>query len=294
MAIWESFRKGLSATREVLSQRLSGRGGLALTEALEEALLLADLGWEPTAAILTRLGRLREEEVMPALKSELLELAGNKVPLHVAGRPAVIVFVGVNGSGKTTTLGKVAYRLAQEGKKVLVAAGDTFRAAAAEQLETWAKRAGADIVAQGPGADPAAVAFDGYKAAQARGADVLLVDTAGRLQTRLPLMEELKKITRVLEREMGRTPDEVLLVLDGTSGQNAIHQAKAFSTAVTVTGLVVTKLDASAKGGAVLAARRELGVPVKLVGLGEGQEDLLEFDPELFVESLLVGIGDRG
>lgn len=294
MAIWESFKKGLSVTREVLSQRLSGRGGSPLMEALEEALLLADLGWEPTEAILNRLGRLREEERIPALKTELLELAGKKVSLQVEGRPAVIVFVGVNGSGKTTTLGKVACRLAQDGKKVLVAAGDTFRAAAAEQVETWAKRAGADIVSQAPGADPAAVAFDGYRAALARGADVLLVDTAGRLQTRLPLMEELKKILRVLEREMGRSPDEVLLVLDGTSGQNAIHQAKAFSAAVSLTGLVVTKLDASAKGGAVLAARGELGVPVKLVGLGEGQEDLLEFDPELFVESLLVGIGDRG
>lgn len=289
MAIWKSFREGLEKTRTAFAQAV-GRGRTGVNEALEEALLSADLGWEATEEILAGLRGMPPREVVPALRQALLDLSGPRVPLHTGGRPSVIVFVGANGSGKTTTLGKLAVRLEGQGKRVLVAAADTFRAAATDQVGIWARRAGADIVSQGPGADAAAVAFDALKAAEARRADVLLVDTAGRLHNRLPLMEELKKVLRVLERELGRPPDETLLVLDGTTGQNALHQGRHFMSAVPLTGLVATKLDASAKGGAVLAARRLLGVPVKLVGFGEDPSDLADFDPELFVDGLLEGV----
>jgi len=255
-------------------------------DALEEALLGADLGPEATEAVLGRLGR--GGAPLTRLREALLELAGPQVPLRLDGSPSVIVFVGVNGAGKTTTLGKLACRLQADGRSVVVAAGDTFRAAAVEQVAEWAHRAGAEIVSQGLGADAAAVAFDALRATQARGRGLLLVDTAGRLQNKKPLMDELKKVLRILERGLGRPPDETLLVLDGTTGQNALLQGRAFAEAVPLTGLVVTKLDASAKGGAVLAARRLLDVPVKLVGFGEAEEDLADFDPEAYVDALLA------
>jgi fused signal recognition particle receptor len=204
-----------------------------------------------------------------------------------SGSPGIVMVVGVNGTGKTTTIGKLAHLLRQEGRSVSLAASDTFRAAAGEQLETWASRAGAHLVAQGRGADPGAVAFDAVKAARARGSDVLIVDTAGRLHTRMPLMDELRKVKRVLEKAGGRV-DEVLLVLDATTGQNGISQARAFADAVEVTGVVLSKMDGTARGGIVLAVREELGVPVKLVGTGEGQADLVPFDPEAFARRLVA------
>jgi fused signal recognition particle receptor len=201
--------------------------------------------------------------------------------------PTVYLMVGVNGVGKTTSLGKLAYNEVQAGKKVILAAADTFRAAAADQLAIWAERSGAELIRQHENADPAAVVFDAIHAAKARGADLVLVDTAGRLHTRTNLMEELAKIRRVCERELGRAPDEVLLALDATTGQNAVTQAKEFTQAAGVTGIVLAKLDGTARGGIVVTLREELGIPVKLVGVGEKPGDLREFHPDLFVQAML-------
>ena len=201
--------------------------------------------------------------------------------------PTLYLMVGVNGVGKTTSLGKLAYYERMNGKKVLLAAGDTFRAAAADQLGIWAERVGADFVRQQERSDPAAVVFDAIQAAKARGSDLILVDTAGRLHTKSNLMEELKKIGRICERELGHKPDEVLLALDATTGQNAIRQAQEFVGAVGVTGIVLAKLDGTARGGIVITIREELGIPIKLVGVGEQPGDLLPFDPQTFVESML-------
>jgi fused signal recognition particle receptor len=214
-------------------------------------------------------------------------LAGDGALNLPADRLAVVMVVGVNGSGKTTTIGKLASRLAREGKSVSLAGSDTFRAAASEQLDVWAGRAGAHLVAQQRGADPGSVAFDAVRSAQTRGADVLIVDTAGRLHTKQPLMDELRKVRRVLEKAAGRPPDETLLVLDATTGQNGIAQARAFTEAVEVTGVALTKLDGTAKGGVVLAVREQLGVPVKLMGTGEALEDLEPFEPRAFADRLL-------
>jgi fused signal recognition particle receptor len=199
----------------------------------------------------------------------------------------VILVIGVNGVGKTTTIGKIATRLARDGRRVLLGAGDTFRAAASEQLDLWAERAGVEIVRQERGADPASVVFDAYARAKSRGFDTLIIDTAGRLHTKSNLIEELKKVVRVLAKQDASLPDEVLLVLDATTGQNALAQARTFVGAVGVTGLVVTKLDGTSKGGVLLALTEELSIPVRYIGLGEGQEDLQDFDPEAFVDALL-------
>jgi fused signal recognition particle receptor len=227
-------------------------------------------------------------ELNEALKEELkARLEGDRtLRFDASSPPNVWLFVGVNGVGKTTTIGKVGALQAVEGHAVVMAAGDTFRAAAAEQLETWAERAGAHLVRGDEGADPSAVVFDAVEAAAARGADLVLADTAGRLHTKSNLMEELRKVRRVAEKGAG-TVTEVLLVLDATTGQNGLVQAREFTSAVDVTGVVLTKLDGSAKGGIVLAIQHELGIPVKLVGLGEGVGDLVEFDPDEFVEALL-------
>ena len=256
---------------------------------VEEALIRADLGPKAAGAVVAR---VREAYRPPADPAEVVatEIAAvfdaDPAWEPPKGEPGIVMIVGVNGTGKTTTIGKLAKRLAKEGLSVSLAASDTFRAAAGEQLETWADRAGAHLVSQGRGADPGAVAFDAVTAARSRGSDVLIVDTAGRLHTRTPLMEELKKVKRVLEKAAGRV-DEVLLILDATTGQNGIAQARAFTEAVGVTGVVLAKMDGTARGGIVLAVREELGVPVKLIGTGEGLDDLAPFDPQAFARRLV-------
>jgi fused signal recognition particle receptor len=260
---------------------------------LEQALIRADVGAKGSADVVARVRSSYRPSMDPA------EIVVHEVaaifegddrwapPPVIETKPWIVLVVGVNGNGKTTTIGKLADRLQKSGRSVAMAASDTFRAAAGEQLGTWADRTGAHLVAQQRGADPGAVAFDAVRASEARGIDVLIVDTAGRLHTRTPLMEELKKVRRVLEKAAGRPPDEVLLVLDATTGQNGIQQARAFTDAVGVTGVVLTKLDGTAKGGIVIAVREELGVPVKLVGTGEGVEDLAPFEAEAFARRLV-------
>ena len=236
----------------------------------------------------SRAGRLTDGDARRALRDHLREaLAGAGAPLDLDARPAVVLVVGVNGSGKTTTCGKLAWRLQQEGHTVVLGAGDTFRAAAIEQLERWGQRIGAPVVSQGPGADPSAVAFDAVKAAQARGAEILIVDTAGRLHTKSNLMAELAKVKRVIGRQYPGAPHEVLLVLDATTGQNGIAQARVFNEGLGLTGLVLTKLDGTAKGGIVIRIYRELGVPIKLVATGEKPDDLAAFDPDAYVDALV-------
>lgn len=280
---------------------VTGRGKIdeELFDTFEESLLAADISYATTEKILEDLrDAVRDERLSTAddvkvkLRKVLIDALGEPGDTrmnYAASGPSLILMVGVNGVGKTTSLGKLAYKLGREGKKVLLAAGDTFRAAAADQLGIWAERAGAEFVRQQEHADPAAVVFDAISVAKARNCDVILVDTAGRLHTKQNLMEELKKIGRICERELGRKPDEVLLALDATTGQNALSQAKEFTGAVGVTGLVLAKLDGTARGGIVLTLRQELGVPVKLVGVGEGPGDLLPFDPEVFIDAMLDG-----
>ena len=259
---------------------------------LEGLLVGADVGPVTSARIV---GDVRErfgggDDPSALVAQEIRTILGEPASIDLPqGRLGVVLVVGVNGSGKTTTIGKLAARLADQGKRVSIAGSDTFRAAASEQLEVWAERAGAHLVQQARGADPGAVAFDAVQAAQARGSDVLIVDTAGRLHTKQPLMEELKKVRRVIEKAVGRPPDETLLVLDATTGQNGIAQARAFTEAVDVTGVALTKFDGTAKGGVVLAVRDQLGVPVKVVGTGEAVGDLEPFDGEAFAARLLDG-----
>jgi fused signal recognition particle receptor len=261
---------------------------------LEETLILADFGVPTTAKIITGLQTVARQEdwattdrAVARFRKDVerfLTLPG--ADLRLDRVPAVILVVGVNGSGKTTTIGKLASRLRKEGKRTLLIAADTFRAAAAEQLAVWAERSGSTLIRGAEGADPASVVFYGVRAAKARGADVVLIDTAGRLQTKTNLMEELKKIRRVIERELGEPPAETLLVVDGTNGQNAISQAKLFNATTELTGIVITKLDSTAKGGVLVAIVDELEVPIKFVGLGEGAEDLRPFVPAEFIEAL--------
>jgi fused signal recognition particle receptor len=271
----------------------------AILEELETRLISADVGVAASERILnelrTRVARRELADVralIDALKASIVEiLAPCAQPLRIdaAQRPFVILVVGVNGSGKTTTIGKLTRRLRDEGKSVLLAAGDTFRAAAIEQLKVWAERAGADFAAQGPGADPGAVVFDALQAARARGTDVVLADTAGRLHSQSHLMEELKKVRRVIQRVDASAPHEVLLVLDANQGQNALAQAQQFQQAVGVTGLVLTKLDGTAKGGIVIAIAHSLRIPIRYIGVGETAEDFGEFDPESFAAALVEG-----
>jgi fused signal recognition particle receptor len=257
---------------------------------LEDALIRADVG---ARAAMDVVGRVRStyqvgDDPADVVTSEVASIFEKDERWETpVGSPGVVMVVGVNGTGKTTTIGKIAHRMIDEGRSVTLAASDTFRAAAGEQLDTWAQRAGAHLVGQARGADPGAVAFDAVQAARARGDDVVIVDTAGRLHTREPLMQELAKVKRVLEKAAGRV-DEVLLVLDATTGQNGIAQARAFTDAVDVTGVVLSKMDGTARGGIVLAVREELGVPVKLVGTGERIEDLAPFDPRAFARRLVA------
>jgi len=298
------FRERLGRSRAAITRGLSGlldRGADddAAWEELEEALIAADVGVATTTELVERLRtRARAEgaggpALRQLLRAELLDAVASADRslaldlLEERERPGIVLVVGVNGTGKTTTVGKLALALAEEGKQSVLVAADTFRAAATEQLVIWGERVGAQVVRHQQGADPAAVAFDGLASARARGADVVLVDTAGRLHTKANLMEELRKLRRVLEREGGHV-SEVLLVLDATTGQNGLAQAREFTGAVGVTGVVLTKLDGTARGGIVVAVQRDLGIPVKLVGLGEGAHDLAPFDPEAFVDALLA------
>ena len=257
-------------------------------ERLEEALIAADVGVPTTAELVQRLEAREVGELGAALSEEAANLLGGPPRLDLSARPTVILVVGVNGTGKTTTIGKLAQKLREHDHSVLLAAADTFRAAAEEQLEIWAGRAGADFVGSERGGDPAAVAFDAIEAATARGRDVVIVDTAGRLHTQTNLMEELAKVRRVIERRLPGAPHETLLVVDATTGQNGLQQARLFGESVDVSGVALTKLDGSAKGGVALAIAHELGLPVKLVGVGEGLDDLRPFDARDYATALLA------
>jgi fused signal recognition particle receptor len=267
-----------------------------LLEELEETLIAADVNVNAAQEMLETLRseakaqRLREADDVRACLRELLKgWLGDPAPLTISPTPpTVYLFVGVNGAGKTTSIAKTAHMLQRQGKRVLLAAGDTFRAAAIDQLQIWADRLGCDLVKHKEGADPSAVVFDAIQAARARGMDFVLADTAGRQHTHARLMEELKKVHRVAEKALGRLPDEVLLVLDAVAGQNAIRQAEEFSRALPLTGIVLTKLDSTSRGGAVLTIRRQLGIPIKLVGLGEKADQIALFDPDAFVDGLLA------
>jgi len=286
----DSLGKSRRALTDQIAEAAFDTGDEEAWERLEEALIAADVGVPATAELVRRLeARGVAGDLTEALVEEATALLGDSGTLNVQERPSVILVVGVNGTGKTTTIGKLAHHLTEHGRSVLVAAADTFRAAAEEQLEIWADRAGADFVGSARGGDPAAVAYDAIEAATARGRDVAIVDTAGRLHTQSNLMEELAKVRRVIEGRLDGAPHETLLVIDATTGQNGVRQAQQFSEAVHVTGVALTKLDGSAKGGVALAISYELGLPVKLIGVGEGIEDLRPFEPEAFARALIAG-----
>ncbi|WP_028611068.1 signal recognition particle-docking protein FtsY [Paenibacillus harenae] len=308
-AVTNVFKDGLAKTRtafvEKVEELITRRKKIdeQFYEELEEILIGADVG---VTTVMQLIDDLRAEvkkrkiedaaDLQPVLSEKLIQLmkGDDEAGLRMASSGiTVILFVGVNGVGKTTTIGKLAHKFKSEGKSVLLAAGDTFRAGAIEQLEVWGQRVGVDVIKQQSGSDPAAVMFDAVQAAKQRGVDVLLCDTAGRLQNKTNLMEELNKIFRVIQRELPDAPHEVLLVLDATTGQNALSQAKLFGEKSGVTGLVLTKLDGTAKGGIVIAIRNELSLPVKLVGLGEKMGDLQQFDSEQFIHALFAGLIQR-
>ena len=301
MGFFDKIKAGLQKTRDALSNTLgqvfSGFSEIDddFYDELEESLILADLGVETATKATDRLRKtIREqhlkttEEAKAALKDILVEmLSVGDTSLNLSTDPSVILVIGVNGVGKTTTIGKIATQLVKQGKKVLLVAGDTFRAAAADQLEVWAGRSGADIVRQHEGADPASVVYDGIQAARARGSEVIIIDTAGRLHNKTNLMNELNKISRIVERELPDAEREVLLVLDGTTGQNGLIQAKQFKEIAGVTAIALTKLDGTAKGGIVIAVSDALQIPVKFVGVGEQADDLMPFVARDFVEALI-------
>ncbi len=301
MGFFDKIKAGMTKTRDALSQTLGsvffGAGELDddFYDELEESLILADLGVDTAVKATDRLRKtIREqhlktaEEARAALKKILVDmLQVGDTQLNLTTQPSVILVIGVNGVGKTTTIGKIAKQLTDQGKKVMLVAGDTFRAAAADQLEIWAQRSGSDIVRQHEGADPASVVFDGIQAAKARKSDVILIDTAGRLHNKQNLMNELNKISRIVERELPDSAREVLLVLDGTTGQNGLIQAKQFKEIAGVTAMALTKLDGTAKGGIVIAVSDALQIPVKFIGVGEQADDLMPFNAKDFVDALL-------
>ncbi|HEY8361580.1 MAG TPA: signal recognition particle-docking protein FtsY [Tissierellaceae bacterium] len=302
-SFFDKLMSGLAKTRDNISSKIDNilksykKVDEALFDELEEVLVTADVGVKTTMTLIENLReRVKQEkvsepnEVKKLLKDEIKKLMTEtemNYKLNIEPSPSIILVVGVNGVGKTTTIGKLAYNLRRQGKKVLIAAGDTFRAAAIEQLEEWGHRAGVDVIAHSEGADPAAVIYDGIQAAKARKIDVLICDTAGRLHNKTNLMNELNKIFRVTEKEFSNATKEVLLVLDATTGQNAMIQAKEFNDVANITGIALTKLDGTAKGGVVIALQSELKIPVKLVGVGEGIEDLQPFIVEDFVEAII-------
>jgi fused signal recognition particle receptor len=288
------LRESLSKSRRAFTQELASAafdpGDALAWERLEEALIRADVGVRATAELVRRLeARAEIADLNDALADEIASLFGDPGTLHVRGGPSVLLVVGVNGTGKTTTIGKLAERLRQHGHSVLLAAADTFRAAAEEQLEIWALRADAEFVVGERGADPASVAYEAIETASRDDRDVVIVDTAGRLHTQTNLMEELTKVRRVIAGKLDGAPHETLLVVDATTGQNGVQQARLFGDAVGVTGVALTKLDGSAKGGIAVAITYELGLPIKLIGVGESLEDLRPFDPQDFARALVAG-----
>ncbi|MGC8739181.1 MAG: signal recognition particle-docking protein FtsY [Candidatus Hydrogenedens sp.] len=300
--IFSNLKQKLQKTRSALTDGIKNLFSLYpkinddVYNSLEELLIEADLGVNTSLFFIERLkeevkkqGITEAEQIMPLLKAimlEILKTGEHKINWDAEPQPHVTLIVGVNGSGKTTTAGKISAQLVKENKKVILAAGDTFRAAAGEQLEIWSKRSGADLIRHQEGADPAAVAYDAVDAGIARKAQNVIIDTAGRLHTKVNLMEELKKVYRVIKKRMPEAPHEVLLVLDATTGQNALQQARIFTEALNITGIVLTKLDGTAKGGMIFGIQKELNIPIKLIGVGEGVEDLQPFDPNSFVDAL--------
>lgn len=291
-----SLKAGLARTHNAImgsiESAVTGTSREVLLERLEESLIASDIGVKTSTEIVDELRGViagwDSNKLRNYLRESLLRILKEaEKPLVIDKAPFVIMVLGVNGVGKTTTIGKLAARYSQSGKSVLLAAGDTFRAAAIDQLELWGKRAGTAVIKQAEGGDPGAVAFDAIKAAQARKADILIVDTAGRLHTKVNLMEELKKVNRIIGRELPGAPHEKLLVLDASTGQNALSQAKLFNEAVGVTGIALTKLDGTAKGGIIVPIARDLKIPIRFVGVGEGVEDLKDFDAKDFVEALI-------
>lgn len=300
MGFFEKLKAGLSKTKNAVMGKIDGllksfvRVDEDLLDELEEILYCSDMGAETTEEVISELrdrikdGRLKDpEDVKAALKEILRSMVGDAEELDLSTTPAVILVIGVNGVGKTTTIGKISAKLKGDGKKVVVAAADTFRAAAIDQLSVWTDRAGVELIRQNEGSDPAAVVFDACAAAKKRNADVLVVDTAGRLHNKKNLMDELAKINRVIRRELPDSSVETLLVLDATTGQNAVNQAKEFKNAAEITGLVLTKLDGTAKGGAVFSIKGVLDIPVKFIGVGEQIDDMQPFDPDMFVSALI-------
>lgn len=301
MGFFDKLKSGLAKTKNALFGKVDDllkslvRIDEDFLEELEELMITADIGVETTEEILDELrerirnGRIKDpDDIRAALREIIRELIGEHEPLDLSTTPAVILVIGVNGVGKTTSIGKISANLKAEGKRVVVAAADTFRAAATEQLAVWCERSGVDLVKQGQGADPAAVVFDAIAAVKSRHADVLIVDTAGRLHNKKNLMDELAKIVRVIRRELPDSVCETLLVLDATTGQNAVSQAKEFKNAAEITGLILTKLDGTAKGGIVLSIRKELGIPVKFIGVGEQIDDMRPFDATDFTDALFA------
>jgi fused signal recognition particle receptor len=289
------FNKGLSKTRSSFFGRIANLIGASEIDEetwddIEAILVQADLGVDTAARVIDDLkakGITKNDELQSAMREELQSLLKFPPTMNISGRElSIILVVGVNGSGKTTSIAKLAHRLNRAGRKVMLAAGDTFRAAAIDQLQMWGERVGVPVIANKPGSDPAAIVYDATEAARARGYDILIIDTAGRLHTNYNLMEELVKIRNVTSKVVPDAPHEVLLVLDGTTGQNALQQAKKFKERIDVTGVIVTKLDSSAKGGMVFAVFNELDLPVHYIGLGEGMDDMVLFNPEFFVKSL--------
>ncbi|MBQ7799027.1 MAG: signal recognition particle-docking protein FtsY [Oscillospiraceae bacterium] len=299
MRLFEKIKSGLAKTRAGMRSSIDSlinsftKVDEDLLEELEEVLILSDIGATTSQNIIAQLRvKIKEkgikdpQEIKDEIKNIISDMLGEFVPLDLSQKPTVVLVIGVNGVGKTTTIGKLASNYVRDGKKVLLAAADTFGAAAVEQLSMWAERSGADIVTSFEGADPASVVYDAISSAKAKDYDIVLCDTAGRLHNKKNLMDELNKISRVIQREMGEVKTEVLLVLDATTGQNAVNQAKIFKEAAGITGIILTKLDGTAKGGVVISIKNELDIPVRYIGVGEQADDLQEFDPEMFAQAI--------